>query len=277
MRVRDTMTHRVVSVRPEDTLSLAAQAMVWAGIRHLPVIERGALVGVLSERDVLRHRATSLELDPLRSRVRQAMVTAVEVADPEEELGAAAQRMMAKRIGCLPVVEHGAVIGMLTTTDVLGEQVRSTMRSERRRGPAARDLMTTGMISARPEERLSEAVGRMSEAGVRHLPVVDAAGKLVGILSDRDIGLGELSAVPDGDWIEQQSRLLRVETLMTTDVLTLAPEAPLGDIIAAFAHWRLGALPVVDEEGRLLGIVSYVDVLKSLAARATGDEARPQP
>jgi CBS domain-containing protein len=84
------------------------------------------VVGVLSERDVLAWTAGGRSLDGPDDRVCAAMSTPPIVATSDETLGEAAARMIAARIGCLPVVNHGRLVGMLTTTDLLGHYVSRT-------------------------------------------------------------------------------------------------------------------------------------------------------
>lgn len=123
-KVGDVMTTKVLfEVDQNDSLALAAHRMAWLGCRHLPVMRNHEVVGVLSERDVLRWTAGGRTLDGPDDRVGAAMSTPPIVATIDETLGEAAARMIASRIGCLPVVTHGRLVGMLTSTDLLGHQV----------------------------------------------------------------------------------------------------------------------------------------------------------
>ena len=81
---------------------------------------------MLSERDVLAWTAGGRSLDGPYDRVGAAMATPPIVATSDETLGEAAARMIAGRIGCLPVVSHGRLVGMLTSTDLLGHFVART-------------------------------------------------------------------------------------------------------------------------------------------------------
>jgi CBS domain-containing protein len=124
MIVRDVMTTKVLfEVGEEDSLALAAHRMAWLGCRHLPVTREREVVGVLSDRDVLAWRASGRTLDGPDDRVNRAMSTPPIVATPDETTAEAAARMVAEGIDCLPVVLHGRLVGMLTTTDLLGGHV----------------------------------------------------------------------------------------------------------------------------------------------------------
>jgi CBS domain-containing protein len=116
MRIKDIMRPHVSTVRPDDTLSLAAQTMLWLDARHLPVMLDGELVGVISDRDILRHRSGWHGMD---AKVAEAMSTPPQFAHPDDPMIEAAERMAARKVGCLPVVDRGELIGLVTTTDLL--------------------------------------------------------------------------------------------------------------------------------------------------------------
>jgi acetoin utilization protein AcuB len=120
MRVKELMhTHNVLTVRADDDVAMAAQLLSWGGIRHLPVLSRGRVVGVFSERDLLRYRANTGGqggLDP----VRRFMSTPAVVVGPDDEVETAVGLMVGSKHGCLPVVEEHRLVGILTSTDVAG-------------------------------------------------------------------------------------------------------------------------------------------------------------
>lgn len=126
-RVRDIMTQKIVTISVDDTLSTVEDIMTLGGVRHIPVVRGGALVGVVSQRDLLR--ASLSNLTAFGSEQRRAFLQAVEirrvmsapptVIDPDASPEAAALVMAEKKIGCLPVVEGDSLIGMLTETDLL--------------------------------------------------------------------------------------------------------------------------------------------------------------
>jgi CBS domain-containing protein len=125
--------------------------------------------------------------------------------------------------------------------------------------------MTCSPVTASPDEYLVNAIAKMQMAGVRHLPVVDEDGTLLAILSDRDIRLEATSL--EGAFPRLEDDAVHVRSVMKTNVVSVRPDATARDLMLAFSSLLVGALPVVDERNRLLGIVSYVDVLEEVAKR----------
>ncbi len=125
--VRDIMMGAPVTLKPEDTLDLASDVISLGRIRHLPVLANGRLVGLLSERDLLG--ATADHIFGLKQKSKSALLKTILINDvmkkkvitvtPETEIKDAARLMADKKIGCLPVVRGEALIGLLTTTDIL--------------------------------------------------------------------------------------------------------------------------------------------------------------
>lgn len=124
--------------------------------------------------------------------------------------------------------------------------------------------MTPEPFCLRPEMSLLEARDYFPGKNFRHFPVTDADGLLVGMLSDRDLRSAFPSTVLDPllrlDHLKRLAQV-RVESIMTRPPITLPLEATLDDALLLFDRNTVGALPVVDREGRLAGIITVRDVL----------------
>lgn len=127
LRVRDVMTAEVTSLERNDELTLAEDIMRLGRIRHLPVIDKetGELAGILSGRDLFQsallralgygsagHRRVLKTL-----RVKEVMSSDVKTVEPDAPLAHAAQTMLRHKLGCMPVVEGGRLVGILTEAD----------------------------------------------------------------------------------------------------------------------------------------------------------------
>jgi CBS domain-containing protein len=127
MLVRDLMQAEVATLNADDTLDLADDVMRLGRIRHLPVVRGDELVGVLSQRDLFRAAASSLL--QLRRTAEQEWFGTIPVAavmstpaitvDPGLPIRVAVETMLDHRIGCLPVLAGGKLIGLLSETDCL--------------------------------------------------------------------------------------------------------------------------------------------------------------
>ena len=124
LRVRDAMTREVITVEPETSAARAWGICRVNNIRHLPVVEGGRLVGLVSDRDlrdVSPPRGTHDEENTLGwVRVRDIMSTRLVTIHPLDTIEHAARELYDHKIGCLPVVDDdGAVVGIITSSDMM--------------------------------------------------------------------------------------------------------------------------------------------------------------
>lgn len=128
-----------------------------------------------------------------------------------------------------------------------------------------REFMHADPVTIAPDTPLLEAEWRMQEGGFRHLPIVDGEGRLLGIVSDRDL---REAAPSDATALSRQELTyllsrLRVNEVMTTPVLTARAGEPAETAAIRMRENKVGALPVIDDE-RLVGIVTTADMLEAL-------------
>jgi len=142
LKVRDLMTARVTTLGRNDRLDVADEILAIRRIRHLPIVEEGAVVGIVSQRDLFRSGwasalgiGTNTRKNLLKGlMVKEVMSEPVITVDPEATVAHAARLMFENKIGCLPVVSEGRLQGLLTETDVLRYVADGQAPS---RGPAA--------------------------------------------------------------------------------------------------------------------------------------------
>lgn len=115
------------------------------------------------------------------------------------------------------------------------------------------DLMTTQLLTVKASEPLKEAKAEMEMGVVRHLPVVDDRGRLVGVVSDRDL--------------LAHKRGHRVADIMTREVITTRPDAPAAEAASVMLDHKISSVLVVNDEQKLVGVVTQTDYLE-LARRA---------
>jgi acetoin utilization protein AcuB len=185
MLVRDIMSSPALAVSAETTLQDAYRTMREKGIRHFPVVDGDRLVGVITDRD-LRLATSSLGPSPFApgtpvSAVMSQPPLTADSADPVED---AARTMRERKIGCLPVVDGGRLIGIITGLDLLDALMRMT---------------GVDKPSGRLEVRLPDQPGELA--------------RLTGFLSQRGLNVYSILSYPDGP--RSVRTVLRVGTIET--------------------------------------------------------------
>ena len=128
------------------------------------------------------------------------------------------------------------------------------------------DIMTRDPLTVTPTETIAQADELMNTNKIRQLPVVQEK-ELVGIVTDRDIRSflsGSLLESPEG---RETALNAKVQEIMTTEPITVSPDDDLQEAVEIMIDEKIGGIPVVDEAEGLLGIVTYVDVLRCFLHR----------
>jgi CBS domain-containing membrane protein len=129
-----------------------------------------------------------------------------------------------------------------------------------------RDLMTEHVFAVRPQDSLTTVADLMQERQIRHVPVIDAEGDLIGLISHRDLlrnALIEQAEVPD--YVEQAVLdRLRARDIMTAAVESVGPDLDLRFAAQVLYEQKFGCLPVV-EGRRLVGILTEADFVRLMA------------
>ena len=128
------------------------------------------------------------------------------------------------------------------------------------------DLMTREVMTIERNEHLRSVDDVMRLGRIRHLPVLDEAGRLVGVVSQRDLFHNAvLKAIGYGSHgMDKLLELLRVKEAMVTDVTTVPPDMPLRDAARIMIEDRIGCLPVVEDD-KLVGILTETDMARLIA------------
>lgn len=127
--------------------------------------------------------------------------------------------------------------------------------------PTVQHYMTTAPHSIGVDQPLSRAHSMMREHHIRHLPVL-SGGRLVGVLSERDLHLLETLAGVDPQQVA-------VEEAMSTVVYAVPPDTPLDEVAAEMAEHRYGCVVVMDRE-RLAGVFTTIDLARALVSVLRG-------
>lgn len=262
MVVSQIMSKKPLCVAADTRVSVALATLDEHDFRHLPVLDGGTLVGLVSERDLLeatgwvpgRSSQEDALADQRPTTVREVMVQNLVISRPEVPLQQAIETMTSGKIGCLPITDAGGtVVGILTERDVAAAFARAVEKGTIPAGddPEVGTLMSGVLICAAPSTSVQDACSTCYAANIRHLPVVKD-GELVGVVSDRDLRAASTSGTKEA---------LTVADLMATQVETINVDSRLSQAARRIADVAISSLPVVDH-GRLVGIVTTLDVLK---------------
>lgn len=137
-----------------------------------------------------------------------------------------------------------------------------------------RDRMTSPAITIRPDTPFQDALNIMREHRFRRIPVVNETGKLVGIVSERDL----LHAAPSpatslSVWeVNYLLWKLKIADVMTDNVITVKPETPIEDAALLMINRKIGGLPVVDDLGAVVGVITETDIFKAFTELLGGGE-----
>jgi len=260
----------VISIGPDDSLDKAISLMEEHEIRHLPVIEAGRAVGMVSDRDVLlavgwkleveREAVTDHEVVGPRT-VREIMSSPALYLDPKASPADAARMMVEGSFHALLVIRDSTVLGVVTSTDLL--RLFSSYDHELLDRPIT-ERMRANVKTIAPGDALFEASRLFKDSAIHHLPVV-AGDQLLGILTDRDLrrACGEDSvsdelAEHDGQAYFGTTKVLEV---MSHEVKTLEESASMRDACRLMSTHHIGCVPIVDHD-RLVGIVTDTDCLR---------------
>ena len=137
-----------------------------------------------------------------------------------------------------------------------------------RKGTKVRDRMSKNPAKVKPSDGLKDAIWKMEHGHFRHLPVVDEREKLIGMLSDRDIRLIRPSLAFTGkDDAAVQLWSISVQQAAVFDPISVKPDTTLREAAELMLRWHVGGLPVVDEHERVVGMITYTDLLREFVGR----------
>ena len=132
------------------------------------------------------------------------------------------------------------------------------------------EIMTKAPLTVTPSETVAQADELMTSNKIRQLPIVDE-NRLVGIITDRDIRSFLSASLLESPETREKALNTKVREIMTTSPITLSPDDDLEEAVELLIEEKIGGIPVVDDVEDLVGIVTYVDVLRCFLNRLQED------
>ncbi|XRP96732.1 CBS domain-containing protein [Methanocaldococcus sp. 16A] len=267
----------IITVYPTTTIRKALMTMNENRYRRLPVVNAGnnKVVGIITSMDIVdfmgggskynlireKHERNFLAAinEPVRAIMEENVITLKENADIDEAI----ETFLTKNVGGAPIVnDDNQLISLITERDVIRALLDKIDENE-----VIDDYITRKVIIATPGERLKDVARTMVRNGFRRLPVVSEE-KLVGIITSTDF-----IKLLGSDWAFNHMQTgnvreitnVRMEEIMKRDVITAKEGDKLKEVAEIMVNNDIGALPVVDDDLKVRGIITEKDVLKYFA------------
>lgn len=293
----------VASVTTDASVAEVVGLLLERGVRSLPVVDaERRLVGIITDGDLLQRAGLTTrialhkemsddQIHALLAALRRSPLTAGEIMTApvisvrnDETVRTAVARMVKHNLKRLPVVnEEGRLMGMVSRIDVfrsvqLHYDRQTAEVEEPKPGRSVTELMYTDAPTVGPNATLEEIVRALEASRRRRVIVVDDERRVLGIITDGDL-LRRSQQRQHPGLLERLRRLVvgepavaqvlpsadeRAADLMSTPVITIHPDAPLSEALRLMTTHAVKRLPVVDEEGRLLGLLGRASVLRGL-------------
>jgi len=273
--VRNWMTADVVTIAPETHLYEARRIMDAEKIRALPVMKKNALKGIVTRRDLLRADLSTVQLENkandknLKSEtIDRVMSPEVVQIDSESPVAKAARVMLENKIESLPVIkDHKDMVGIITSSDLFRVIEEELPKMEQQ--PPVRNYMSYEPVTITPDQNLLEVHRIMGWKRIRVLPVVNEAGDLVGIITRTDVMSADPSRLYNRGHQEESLKvqLQSVEEAMTANPITIRENAPITDAARLMRENKFHSLPVVNERGALIGIITDSDLFRLIVMK----------
>ncbi|MBE7551218.1 MAG: DUF190 domain-containing protein [Anaerolineales bacterium] len=308
--VRDVMSREVYRVQADTPLAEAVELLLDKVYRALPVVDQeGRVIGILTDGDLLdradllavsaqkelNEAETAQELHHLRQSgqtVGECMTPNPVTVTDDTTIAQAVNVMVEHNIKRLPVVDaQRKLVGMVSRVDVLRALAEPPVAESPRKSPPpgqhirVGDVMMTNVPTVRINASLVEIVNLLVSHAHRRIVVIDEQRRVVGIITDGDL-IKRATREERGGIIQSLTRRLplgQVESfqlsqrtaaeVMTGQVVTATPETSLLEALRLLLEHKIKRLPVVDSEGRLVGLVGRGGILQALGSNSSAGKS----
>jgi CBS domain-containing protein len=306
LTVRDVMTAEPTRVAPSTALSEVARGLLSSIFTGVPVVDQqGRPLGVITQGDLIQKGGMPLRLgllaesdqerceavmDKLAQRSAADAMSAPAVTIGEDRpLGEAVEVMLTRGVKRLPVVDRsGFLTGMLSRLDIFKTVMREapdwkTFRDQEVEIAHLRtvaDIVRRDSLTVASEAAIGDVIQAIDRNDLQRVAVIDATGKLLGLISDRDL-LSFFKQTEEGIWsllekvkrpfkvdpcrsdLQQCLRETKARDVMRSDLITVSEEMLIEEAIRLMTEKALKRLPVVDPEGRFKGLISRDSLLRT--------------
>ena len=264
--VKQAMTSPAITADKGDRLDAVLKRMAKHGITKMPVLDAGKLVGICTD-GLIADKLGGVRakgLLPGHLHAAKVMSRDFEPVALDTPLDALLPKVGLPGLTMLPVIERGELLGVHTKSDLL-----PLVTSE----ASVATVMRTGAGAVRtvaPNDRLIHARRLLLEHDIQRLPVLDD-GQVVGIIAEWEIANAFARFLRETDAHHQKHgvRELAVEEWMVGHVVAVGPDHTAREAARRMVDRGVGGLPVLHDDGHLLGIVTRTDLIRTLPAAGT--------
>jgi CBS domain-containing protein len=259
MKVSEIMSEEPVSIKEEDFITHARKLMRNHLLRSLVVVdEENRLVGMLNDQDILRVTSTRSNVTVGGYASQSPTIT------PDMDIMKAAKLMVESKQNRVPVVKSTTdrtVVGILSSVDILRnvevpKNVPSTLEA----------IMTKKVKTCSPDDKVNTVWGHMLETDYTGIPVISKKGEPIGMITRRDIiKSGAVRIEVEDERHTKPKESPKVEQLLSTPAYTLSENDSIQSAIDVILRYDIGRVTIVNEEGRVSGIVDRQDLLEAIA------------
>ena len=263
-KVNEIMTRDLLTADVSSSVFEVMQSMAAKNVGRVVVTENGVYVGIFTEKDVLK-RVLNERLDAKTTSIKKVMTKPIRSVPDDTHIVDALGKMYRSKFRHLLVRERkGKIVGMVTMRRMLELAVEL--------GERLSDTQMIGKILLKQPVKIesSQPVRQAIESMIKNdtgCVAITSGGELKGIFTERDL----LKRVAVAELDPDRTAL---EKVMTTNLVTLPKTAPVGQVLKEMRNRRFRHMVILDEQGKLAGIVSMRDVLKYAKALDVDESVR---
>jgi len=235
-------------------------------ISRLIVVKDNKPVGIITEKDITRYLiSTDKPINQIR--VSEIMKSPLITAHLDDTIQSAAKTMLKHGISSLAIVEDSELKGIVTKLDIA--KFCATIRGRW----FVRDYMTKNPIAVSSSDTIFKVINLMVNNNIGRVIVTDANNKPIGIITLADI----VRSLPEISFTKLKStrvpkilrplilRSIMVSTIMSRDLIVIREDADLADAAQAMITYGISGLPVINNEGKLVGIITKTDITRAVS------------
>ena len=261
---------------------LLPAAEVNSVLAHLEEMVTDGIISC-SDLDVYRYHS-SKRLIPPQLKVNEVMSTSLKTVSPATPVSELVNLMLDTSLKGIPIVDSKQhPVGIITQGDLIAkagmpvrlgllkklnqERINSFLKDASEK--TAQDIMSHPLITVKDEQTLGEAVQIMLKQQLKRLPVVNAEGKIAGMISRIDVFQTITNQAPQWQYLQEQNIVINnnqpVSNVLPRDLLTVNPDTPIPEVIEKITGNDVQRIAVVDPRGKLVGLISDSDLLPMIS------------